>query len=161
MNFNKWDSKSVIKSRSIITIFLSRETFLFLILTQKSKAKCQSKHKNKHKNNIQLIDCLASSCQFSLKCLSLFAQPADFRLWSRAKRVVDLTESISEVFKQSQSQNQSQIKNQNQFKSKSNQLIWQACLSETASLNLFHLCLSFHSKVTTASEVLARWAADL
>ena len=85
--------------------------------------KHQSKHKSKHKNNIQLIDHLADSHQLSLKHLSVFTQPVNFRLQSRAKRVVDLTEFILKMFKQSQSQNQSQIKNQNQLKSKSNQLI--------------------------------------
>src|SRR5438034_7464655 len=82
--------------------------FSFLILTQRSKAKCQSKCKSKYKNNIQLIDHLADSCQFSLKHLSVFTQSADLKLQSRAKRVIDLTESILRVFKQSQNQNQSQ-----------------------------------------------------
>ena len=116
--------------------------------------KCQSKHKNKYKNNVQLVDYLADDCQFLLKHLSVFTQSADFRLQLRAKKVVDLTESISEMSEQSQSQNQSQINIKS--KSISNQSVQQACLSETASLNSSHLCLSFHSKAATVSEVLAR-----
>src|SRR6266516_2727242 len=114
--------------------------FLFPILTQRSKAKHQSKHKSKCKNNVQLIDCLADDCQLSLKHLSVFTQPADLRLQSRAKKVIDLTKSILRVSEQSQSQNQSQINIKS--KSMSNQSVQQACLSETASLNSFHLCLS-------------------
>ena len=108
LNFNRWDSKSATRSRPVTTILLSGETFLFLILTQRSKAKCQSKHKSKHKNNIQLIDHLADSHQLSLKHLSVFTQSANLELQSRAKRVVDLAKPILRVFKQSQSQNQSQ-----------------------------------------------------
>ena len=107
-NFNRWDSKLITKSRSVTTILLSEKTFLFLILTQRLKVKHQNKHKNKHKNNVQLIDCLTDDCQFSLKHLSVFTQSANLRLWSRAKRVIDLTESISEVSEQNQSQNQNQ-----------------------------------------------------
>src|SRR5947207_15504334 len=84
--------------------------FSFLILTQRSKAECQSKHKSKHKNNIQLIDCLADSHQFSLKHLSVFTQSADLRLRLRAKRVVDLAEPISKMSEQSQRQHQIKVK---------------------------------------------------
>ena len=107
-NFNRWDSKPVTRPRPVTTILLSERTFSFLILTQRSKAKCQSKCKSKHKNNIQLIDYLADDCQFSLKHFSVFTQSADLELWSRAKKVIDLTKFISEMSEQSQSQNQSQ-----------------------------------------------------
>ena len=56
-------------------------------------------------NNIQLIDYLANSRQFLLKYLLIFTQLADLRLQLRAKKVVDLTEPILEMSKQSQSQN--------------------------------------------------------
>src|SRR2546421_600947 len=68
----------------------------------------QRKHKSKHKNNIQLIDYLADDCQLSLKHLLVFIQSVNLRLQSRAKRVVNLTESILRVFEQSQNQNQNQ-----------------------------------------------------
>ena len=108
LNFNRWDSKLITRSRSVIIILLSEKMFSFLILTQRSKVKHQNKHKSKHKNNIQLIDHLVDSHQLSLKHLSVFTQSADLELQSRAKKVVDLTESILKMFKQSQSQNQSQ-----------------------------------------------------
>ena len=98
----------------LLQLFFSQEECSHFSFSLRSKVKHQSKHKSKHKNNVQLIDCLADDCQLSLKHLSVFTQSVNFRLWSRAKKIVDLTESISEVFKQSQSQNQSQIKNQNQ-----------------------------------------------
>ena len=108
LNFNRWDSKSVTRSRLVTTIFFSRGMFLFLILAQRSKVKHQNKCKNKCKNNVQLINHLADSHQFSLKHFSVFTQSADLKLQLRAKKVIDLTESISRMSEQSQSQNQSQ-----------------------------------------------------
>ena len=53
-----------------------------------------------------------------------------------------------------------QTKSKSKSKSTSNQSVWQAHLSETAFLNSFYLCLSFHSKAATVSEVLAKWVTD-